>query len=969
MMSGSHGRLNKRDQDRLKRKTRGYEVTSSQPPPPSESSERSKRQKMSDSSSIPAADTTPPAIQNQPTPPHIIATESDRDANKTGGHGDEDITTPGRIVSDDVDEVRGMEKKYGARSQLHPFVEKLDDIIAYLLGKEFDPCLGTNPVDRFGLLLHSGIFPATSTQPTTGFTFQLLELFHTESLTSKKSAYDFAKSLRLRTNAATLDALDVSDIYKSFLRVMRVFRYAQMFKRSGQAHGIDEHFPKRMPGSLVLPCMPCAEPGFNMEERLNPVVDADVMHIETKFISADGHFGLPRKKKVDDPFDVGLTDGAAFFPSDEKYLAYMKRTGNSEERGAMCDLDRGEKFAMTDYCLYAGALTAVPLPQRVLLTYDINCQYHVNLMKRLQTNFPGNEHAKFRDIASRLEFRIPKMHLHGHVEDCFYLYSLDYAEGSGRTDGERIEGGWAEEKQAGGSTKEMNAGHRHDVLNDMQNFSNWMKTINLAKSLTLALGKARKEATIKREAFLDMSKICGERRVSAWSTLSTEPKRGAKYVESVYRFQQEKCIYLRKSPLAYCVLTVLLVLSEKAIYKTLMAESKLAITGTSVTQTPACLYLHSALQAEATQIRIRLKASRRGQTTQAIQQVVVARESLTSQLKKLESLLMKLNIPIPDSPLTSASSENYLLFLPSNLDDAQRTKYGIGDWVDIERRLREGQANDAIRLLRLDILTGQSLTSFSKSKSNAVHGVQKTTRSQKWIRKQKRNLQIHTAAYNTARKALLRLGMPPDDDRFPALSQDDLVARNPTSRPVLGESRQGTSWIWRVARMSDLSSEERGAFDEDAMKVRWFRAKADMWRWQEELEILEAEFQRTIRGFERMAEVWELLSESEKQKKAGPGAVAYAKKKVATYQTLASKAHEQYKDVGGAWPDPDVPLADFVRARRPRMTVDWSGVVEPPSVTEIGSETSIATLPPAFAECDSDDAWAESDWEDDEDDA
>jgi hypothetical protein len=50
----------------------------------------------------------------------------------------------------------------------------------------------------------------------------------------------------------------------------------------------------------------------------------------------------------------------------------------------------------------------------------------------------------------------------------------------GRTDGERIEGGWSEAKQAGGMTKEMNSGHRHDTLTDFQNDWNWVKTQNLS---------------------------------------------------------------------------------------------------------------------------------------------------------------------------------------------------------------------------------------------------------------------------------------------------------------------------------------------------------------------------------------------------------------------------------------------------------------------------------------------------------
>lgn len=38
-------------------------------------------------------------------------------------------------------------------------------------------------------------------------------------------------------------------------------------KRSGQCHGIDKHFPQRVPGGVVVSCFACPEPGFNMKEE------------------------------------------------------------------------------------------------------------------------------------------------------------------------------------------------------------------------------------------------------------------------------------------------------------------------------------------------------------------------------------------------------------------------------------------------------------------------------------------------------------------------------------------------------------------------------------------------------------------------------------------------------------------------------------------------------------------------------
>ncbi|KAF8166417.1 hypothetical protein K438DRAFT_1616850, partial [Mycena galopus ATCC 62051] len=78
-----------------------------------------------------------------------------------------------------------------------------------------------------------------------------------------------------------------------------------------------------------------------------------------------------------------------------------------------------------------------------------------------------------------LQLLVPKMHPQGQKDDCRYRWSLNWTKWMGGTDGERIEGNWAEAKQASGMTKEMNAGHRHDTLNDFFNDWNWIKVQNL----------------------------------------------------------------------------------------------------------------------------------------------------------------------------------------------------------------------------------------------------------------------------------------------------------------------------------------------------------------------------------------------------------------------------------------------------------------------------------------------------------
>lgn len=76
-------------------------------------------------------------------------------------------------------------------------------------------------------------------------------------------------------------------------------------------------------------------------------------------------------------------------------------------------------------------------------------------------------------------------------------------------------------------------------------------------------------------------------------------------------------------------------------------------------------------------------------------------------------------------------------------------------------------------------------------------------------------------------------------------------------------------------------------------KVKWFRERADRDRFREEVDILEAEFERTIISHSRMAEVWSELA----TKCSLPGATAYAYKKAEMYQGLSKECSLTYDAV------------------------------------------------------------------------
>ena len=75
-------------------------------------------------------------------------------------------------------------------------------------------------------------------------------------------------------------------------------------------------------------------------------------------------------------------------------------------------------------------------------------------------------------------------------------------------------------------------------------------------------------------------------------------------------------------------------------------------------------------------------------------------------------------------------------------------------------------------------------------------------------------------------------------------------------------------------------------------QVKWFCDHADQDQFCEEVEILEADFKRTIISFGRMSEVWSQLATN----MTGPGSAAYAHWKAAMYKHLEEDCRQAYSN-------------------------------------------------------------------------
>lgn len=134
----------------------------------------------------------------------------------------------------------------------------------------------------------------------------------------------------------------------------------------------------------------------------------------------------------------------------------------------MCSVLTLSRYRYVDFALVS-ALQDYLVLLLLVGTYDIHCQYIRNLQKRLKDQF-GVVLDELDSIVSaelpEIVAAVGKYHLCMHKGECRTRHSLHFLPGSCMTDGEMLERIWVVTNGVARRTKEMSAGHRHDILND-----------------------------------------------------------------------------------------------------------------------------------------------------------------------------------------------------------------------------------------------------------------------------------------------------------------------------------------------------------------------------------------------------------------------------------------------------------------------------------------------------------------------
>ena len=228
------------------------------------------------------------------------------------------------------------------------------------------------------------------------------------------------------------------------------------------------------------------------------------------------------------------------------------------------------------------------------------------------------------------------------------------------------------------------------------------------------------------------------------------------------------------------------------------------------------------------------------------------------------TLLMESQSP-PDAPASSPPevlAENIPLFLPSSLPPRLRGLPELKEVCELERRLREPQADDALSEVRRQRRVIQGLWLFKRLNVSGTGNRPNTRMLSLYLRF---NNKTDRAAqkYRVAWRALSILDPSGSwSRRLKELKPKDVsgLGRDPDDSTA-SNSRYELSWIWLVQHPTHLSpcqSEMHIGKDEfnQCMRVEWAKARACKMRWKEELMLIQEEMRRVISFHEWKADWW-----------------------------------------------------------------------------------------------------------------
>ncbi|KAH9942125.1 hypothetical protein B0H21DRAFT_696451, partial [Amylocystis lapponica] len=665
-------------------------------------------------------------------------------------------------------------------------------------------------------LLDMALYPASHRRVKSCFTFRVLDDFLLDNLECKTSALNFYSKLRRTTNSTFPDQVPVS-ITCHLTDMMR--------------HGFG--YPGRArpgPGDLTFFCAACPQPGVNLPPEWK---EDENQLIYTRGFMMDGNFSAEHLKMRRPANDVAISDGTGFMVGEGRYKAHLKLAKEVKSKSscnnhkavnlanadrhkleatgigatacprhgcflphAVVDFQKGERQMNMDYSFSQALGRNMENIQRVILLYDINCQYGVHLRQRF-TESP------YLHMPRRLEIvqGIGLFHVHGHQDACFMRYSPTFIPGAGLVDGEILETLWSSLNKVSGSTRGMATSHRKEVLNRHMNDWNWKKMINIGKQMSIA-------ADILLIHHAIQLPCCRPTAVLPSNCRAASQRKRLTDVKAMDVFD------IRTDPPSRA--DIQLSLTDKETQHGLQRGTIAWLSqGIKVQEAQVSLAAHvrSLPKSPTTEQKIDLLNRRKRLQTRVdahegkkARYIVIEDNDEDDNEKDVDDDLgEEWDAVEPDDVFWAAPAqasgnairlaERVAITLPSTLGHARCEALNIQQLAARELKLREGQANDTLHQIR--ICLGQKSFLFRTSIRSARSQHNKT---RAWgdVNAVDRTLQHHARVYSKARKAMVSLGAPEALlNHYKVLRQEDLKVSTAVADPNMRGQRATTmAWFW-----------------------------------------------------------------------------------------------------------------------------------------------------------------------------
>jgi len=253
-------------------------------------------------------------------------------------------------------------------------------------------------------------------------------------------------------------------------------------------------------------------------------------------------------------------------------------------------------------------------------------------------------------------------------------------------------------------------------------------------------------------------------------------------------------------------------------------------------------------------------------------------------------------------PSPREKAESAKLWLPSQLDAAERDSLCLGGVIASEKELRFGQLHDSLNELRRARRNRSGLIIFHHVQL-AGEGTKTQTKSQGVMRTVQERIDRAVQRYRAARAALLCLD-PSGSWQELYRVLEDRDNRGPGKELIEKTTSDGQytlSWIWLSnpsATAGDLvqSTISPDEVNED-MRVEWAQCMARADRWEEEAILLQEEMRRVVSFLDWKSKDWVSkvnARASVVKPEIRSGLSAYARKQASVFGNLAIRFCERW---------------------------------------------------------------------------